>query len=108
MQKQNGIWISFDLGVQGDYEGIYRWLDEKSAIECGDSLAFLNYKYSGDLLKKLQADFKSAISVDKKTRIYVIRLENGKMKGKFIFGSRRQPAWTGMAGGNGQEEDDNA
>lgn len=33
------IWLSYDLGVQGDYEGLYRWLDNKKASECGDSLA---------------------------------------------------------------------
>lgn len=102
---QNWIWISFDLGVQGDYEGIYRWLDERSALECGDSLAGLNYEYSGDLLDQLHDDLKDKININNKTRIYVIRLEAGKMKGKFIFGARRQPAWTGMAAGNAQEED---
>ena len=33
------IWLSFDLGVSGDYEGTYAWLDDKSARECGSSVA---------------------------------------------------------------------
>lgn len=33
------IWLSFDLGVSGDYEGMYAWLDDKRAKECGSSVA---------------------------------------------------------------------
>ena len=36
--KQKAVWISFDLGVQGDYEGLYRWLDSFDARECGENL----------------------------------------------------------------------
>lgn len=40
---KKAIWISYDLGVKGDYEGLYAWLDDHKAIECGDSVAFINY-----------------------------------------------------------------
>ena len=26
---QTRIWLSFDLGVSGDYEGMYMWLDDR-------------------------------------------------------------------------------
>ena len=29
------IWISYDLGVRGDYENLYSWLDTHGAKECG-------------------------------------------------------------------------
>jgi len=29
------IWIAFDLGVRGDYDGIYEFLDTHEAKECG-------------------------------------------------------------------------
>jgi hypothetical protein len=29
-------WISFDLGLQGDYEPLYEWLDRHEALECGE------------------------------------------------------------------------
>ena len=35
MQEQM-IWLSYDLGVDGDYENLYAWLDHKEAKECGD------------------------------------------------------------------------
>jgi len=96
---KSAIWISFDLGVQADYEGMYAWLDNHKAKECGDSLAFLNYEYTGSLLKKLTADIRKSVKTTKRTRIYVIYRdpETKKMKGNFILGGRKAPAWSGFA-----------
>ena len=33
------IWLSYDLGIGGDYESLYSWLDNHEAKECGDSVA---------------------------------------------------------------------
>ena|ERR1035437_2176865 len=101
------IWISFDLGVKGDYEGIYRWLDERQAKECGDSVAGLSYEHSGDLLDDLTKDLRESVELTAKSRAYVIRLIDGKMKGKFILGRRRNAAWSGYAETGDQEEDTN-
>jgi hypothetical protein len=93
------IWLSYDLGVRGDYEALYTWLDSHTAKECGDSLAVLSYKYEGSLVDVLKADLRKIISVDKRSRIYVIyrdRIAN-KNKGSFLFGGRRSPPWTGYA-----------
>jgi hypothetical protein len=39
------FWLSYDLGIEGDYAPLYRWLDNVSAKDCGDSLAtFLSDK----------------------------------------------------------------
>jgi hypothetical protein len=96
---KNALWISFDLGVQADYEGMYAWLDEHQAKECGDSLAFLNYEYSGSLLESLTADLRNSVEITKRTRIYVIYrdAETKKMKGSFIFGGRKAPPWSGFS-----------
>jgi hypothetical protein len=93
------IWISFDLGVRGDYEGLYAWLDEHGAKECGDSLAVLSYRHDrrtvADTIKK---EIKDRVKVDQRTRIYIIYRDNeGKNKGEFIFGRRRGAAWAGYA-----------
>jgi hypothetical protein len=42
---QKTIWISFDLGVKGDYEQLYAWLDNHGAKECGPNLATLRYAF---------------------------------------------------------------
>lgn len=105
----NTIWISYDLGVRGDYEGLYAWLDEYKAKECGNSLAVLSYEHSGDLVKVLKADLAKSVETNKRTRMYVIYRDEGtkKMKGHFLFGNRRASPWAG-ASGQDQEEDDEA
>lgn len=103
------IWISYDLGVRGDYEGLYTWLDKHKAKECGDSLALLNYEYADSLLKSLKEDLSNSVRFDKRTRIYVIyrNKDTKKMKGVFIYGGRKSPPWAGMSGeGDGQEDDE--
>jgi hypothetical protein len=96
---KSAIWISYDLGVQGDYSSLYAWLDTHGAKECGDSLAFLNYEYSGPIKQQLVDDLKQVMTIDKRTRIYVIYREadTNKNKGAFIFGGRREPPWTGYS-----------
>jgi hypothetical protein len=107
---KNAVWISYDLGVQGDYPGIYAWLDQHQANECGDNLAFLNYEHSGSLLESLTADLKRSVETTKKTRIYVIyrEQESKKMKGAFIFGGRKAPPWSGFAVAAGSADSDEA
>ena len=101
------IWISYDLGVRGDYEGLYAWLDRHGAKECGESVAFLRYEHTGSLHKALEKDLASAIEVNKRTRVYVISSEGGKIKtmGVFLFGSRRAAPWTGLGGVKKKAED---
>ena len=93
------IWISYDLGVRGDYEGLYSWLDTHGAKECGDSVAVLKYRYERDLTEELRGELNNSIEVNKRTRIYIVYRENStnKNKGKFVFGGRRAAAWTGYA-----------
>lgn len=107
--NKSTIWISYDLGVRGDYEGLYSWLDQHEARECGDSLALLVYEYSKMLLKSLKQDLGNSVHTDKRTRMYVIYRDKDtkKMKGVFIYGGRKSPPWTGMSGeGEGQEDDE--
>jgi hypothetical protein len=101
------IWLSFDLGVNGDYQGMYRWMDAHKAKECGDNIACLEYEHQGDLLADIKADIESAVTIDQKSRVYIIRLNQAKVTGKFIIGNRRNAPWAGFAGIGDQAEDSN-
>jgi hypothetical protein len=103
------VWMSFDLGVRGDYEGLYAWLDSKEAKECGEGLACFWFEHSTNkLIHDLKEELSSHVRFDEKSsRLYVIRLVGGKMKGKFIFGRRRTPPWTGY-GSTGENDEDTA
>ena len=104
MKKQ--IWITFDLGVRGDYEGIYEFLDTQGAKECGDSAAVLRYEFQNDLISELSEQLSKAVTFNRKSRVYaVFPDENGKYKGRFIVGRRKQPPWTGYATSESDEED---
>lgn len=98
---KKAIWVSYDIGVRGDYEGLYAWLDSKGAIECGDSLAFFKYE-ADDIINSLRKEIEEAVEITKRMRIYVIYREDdtNKIKGKFIFGTRKAAPWTGYASDN--------
>jgi hypothetical protein len=102
------IWISYDLGVRGDYEGLYAWLDSHKAKECGDSLAVLAYEHNDALLDELKSAMELAVHIDKRTRIYVVYRERNsdKNKGSFIFGGRHAPPWSGYSTSDAEVADD--
>ncbi len=105
---KKAVFISFDLGVKGDYEGLYRWLDSLDARECGESVAFLNFEVKRDLLSEIRASLEGSIDVESRTRVYVIFMgKDQKMKGRFLFGQRKAPPWTGFAPKKaGEQEED--
>ena len=100
------IWMSFDLGIQGDYEGMYSWLDSHDAQECGDSVAALEFEHQEDLLKELKRELKSSVRIDKKTRVYPVVAKLGEVKVRRPFvGSacnttapHGQPCWRSSSG----------
>ena len=97
------IWLSYDLGVRGDYSGLYEWLDNVGAKECGDSLAFFKYEVKkGEKLKTLlKKDIEENVNLGHRDRIYIIyrNPEDKSMKGTFIFGKRKASPWEGFGGG---------
>jgi len=100
------IWLSFDLGIRGDYEGMYQFLDSRHARECGNGVAALTFEYDGDLVATLKAALGEAVSFDNKSRVYVIyHSEDRKAHGRFIVGKRKQPVWTGFGAETVDEED---
>ena len=102
------LWLAFDLGVEGDYESLYAWLDEHEARECGDSVACLSYSYEGDLLDSIKKDLKSRIEFTKRARVYLVREGERGPKGSFIIGTRRAAPWTGYAAPVGAALEDDA
>jgi hypothetical protein len=94
--NRKAIWISFDFGLKGDYTGLYTWLDNNNAVECGNGFAFCNYDIS-KLLSHITRDLKDHIKLSKTDRLYIIYMdsETNKVKGEFISGARKQSPWEG-------------
>lgn len=92
-------WISFDLGLHGDYDQFYGWLDRQGAKECGDSVAtFVSDKTRDQITKEILTVLGKKVRniplAQVNPRIYIISLKEG---GKFIFGKRKFPPWKGYA-----------
>ena len=64
------IWISYDLGINGDYENLYAWLDNKDAQDCGDSVAVLRHEIENgeDVFRILKRELEDCVSFNKKSR----------------------------------------
>ena len=104
---QRSIWLSYDLGVSGDYEGLYSWLADHGAKECGTSVAFLkNYSFERDIVESLEADIGEAVELNRRSRIYVIFRDNDRLRGKYVVGKRKAPPWTGFGNVLEQEFDE--
>ncbi len=89
--KQQRYWLSFDLGLRGNYEELYEWLDDLDAKECGDSVAtFLSAKSREQIADELS----NLLGSDKKARVYIINMNQG---GKFILGKRKVAPWVGYS-----------
>ena len=113
MERTIWIWMSYDLGVSGDYEGLYAWLDDHNAKECGNSVAWFSFSHEGDtmesLIESLKAEIESVVSLNRRSRIYVIYVDvdDDKTRGRFIIGGRKSAPWDGF-GMHEADSDDQA
>ena len=110
---EKGIWLSYDLGIQGDYNHMYAWLDNHGAVECGDSMAFLHYSTQSELndeafLDSLRSDLIGSIAFKPGDRVYVVRRveERDTFVGKFLIGKRKSSPWEGYGDKGGDDSED--
>jgi hypothetical protein len=88
---EHRLWISYDLGLTGEYEQLYAWLDKHGAKECGPNVAtFLSDKSRDEIVGELRG----LLDIKRNPRVYVITMKAG---GKFVLGRRKVAAWTGYA-----------
>ena len=97
-------WLSFDLGLRGNYEELYEWLDNVEAVECGEGTAsFVTSKTRDLIIKELKK------ILDKNARVYIISKYKSKYVGKFVLGKRKKTPWAGYGGlpiGEEEEEEE--
>ena len=94
-------WLSFDLGLRGNYEELYEWLDNIEAVECGEGTAsFVTSKTRDQIIKELKK------ILDKNARVYIISKYKNKYIGKFVLGKRKKAPWVGYGGRIVEEEEE--
>ncbi|KAA6338722.1 hypothetical protein EZS27_013304 [termite gut metagenome] len=105
---KTSVWLTYDLGVKGDYKGLYAWLDDHEAIECGNNLAYFKYEFNDNdsFENNLRKDLERKVTFEPGNRIYVVRVKNidGQKKtiGSFLIGKRKASSWEGY----GEKVDD--
>ena len=97
MEKEKSYWLSYDLGVGGNYEKLYGWLDDHNAVPCGESVAFFKFPYEGeDPDEQLKEDLLRSLELRAGNKLYLIRLSgDGQAVGNFIYGKRNAAPWIG-------------
>jgi hypothetical protein len=99
---KKAIVLTYDLGLKGDYNGLYTWLDNLEAKECGKNVAVfvMNFKKNDfdSICEELKREITNNVKLEQNDRIYVIlRDSKGMMKGSFIFGGRKRSPWEGFS-----------
>ena len=95
-------WLSFDLGLRGNYEELYEWLDASGSQECGDSVAtFVVNKTREQIIAEL------AKILGNNPRVYLIGPgKSGHTAGRFILGRRKRAPWSGYAAPPAEAEEE--
>jgi hypothetical protein len=102
------MWLTYDLGSGGDFQGIYAWLDDNKAIECGNNCAYISdYEYPETITTDMnfvdffKKELEKNINFKSGNRIYIVRKsldtdKKGKSIGSFVIGKRRANTWEGF------------
>jgi hypothetical protein len=94
--KIKSCWVSYDLGLKGDYNNLYTWLDNQQAVECGDSIAYFKFKSNNNFIEEIKKSLLENVDFRKSDRVYMIYLDTddgNKIKGKFLVGHRKRAPW---------------
>lgn len=104
--------INYDLGLRGDYKGLYKWLDKNKAEERGNCYAvikeynFPDEEFANEIDPKskdkiffrfIQKDIKSFVNINQSDRIYLtfVGFGSDNLTGGFLFGKKHTAPWEG-------------
>ena len=97
MEDKIKVWLSFDFGITGSFEDLYKFLDSMNAVECGSDLSYFETGYKKGFIKGLKEEIKKNIELKQTDRIYVIINYKEKLRSGFLFGSQKRAFWEGYA-----------
>ena len=65
-----------------------------------------SYEFEGNFLEFLKADVSDAVTLNRRSRIYVMYKDDSRIRGSFLFGKRKASPWTGFGDQAEQEFDE--
>ena len=104
---KKAFWISYDLGIKGDFNSLYQWIDSHKGKECGNSVAYVTFSFQTDFIAELKKNLEDNIELKASDRIYIVYNDEGteKTTGTFLFGNRKSAPWEGLAPSTTTPED---
>ena len=99
------IWLSYDLGIKGDYNGLYTYLDSVNATECGNSVAYFETEIEKEIAKEILLNLKSFCEIRKTDRLYLVMNKGTKTVSGFLLGKKQSPPWEGYYLGSNTDFD---
>ena len=110
------IVLNYDLGLKGDYEALYRYLDNKEAKDCGNcnSVFFIDVKDTSfeEVVDFLRKEISENVKINTTDRIYITSTSeeahdgDNRIKGRFLFGARKRAVWEGYGDITRHEDED--
>lgn len=110
---KQSVFLSYDLGFQGDYPRLYEWLDSHNAAECGDSFCRFDYDFTTvrqvesdedtqAMVKEIRKDLIDSVNISNTDRVYLVSeffvKGQKRMAGIFLIGKRKQAnPWDGAS-----------
>lgn len=110
------VFLSYDLGFQGNYTKLYKWLDALKAKECGDSSCRFIYEFKSvqkndseeqtlAMIAEIKTDIIANVDFLPTDRVYIATdfywKGNSSINGLFIVGKRKPSnPWDGASGGD--------
>ena len=92
--------LNYDLGLKGDYQSLYRFLDNHDALDCGNFNSALEIEVSKDdfdvIVEEVTDSIRKVVEFSQSDRIYItVTDSSNQMRGRFINGNRKRAVWEG-------------
>lgn len=105
------IILNYDLGLKGDYSGLYAFLDNHEALDTGNCNAAFAMQFSENefpiIYNELKEIIQKSVTIESTDRIYMLATDSSNnMRGQFLFGSRKRPIWEGYGNVTSEEVDE--
>jgi hypothetical protein len=99
--SEQTIYLTYDLGIGGDYNALFTWLDKHGAKECGESTALIKFQLPEKLSPEdaVKNEMEKEVALRPGDRVYLLYRDKAThaLTGKFIFGKRKAATWAGYA-----------
>lgn len=91
--------LTYDLGISGDYKGLFKFMDSHEAIETAGNTGVFKFQYKANLKEELKSEIEKYVKINEGDRIYCFSkpVNENNFFGFFVAGGRVTPPWKGFS-----------